>query len=515
MPTYSIESIWDDITRMGQMASSRLQDALRAFERLDLDQANRIIEADDVFDVLYLSIEEKCHYLTYREVGEEESRFLRAAQRVGANLEHIGDAACHIAKRVGIAHHEQLAFVPFDLGEMEPVALASIRESLDAFFQKDLKLVEEACLREPQHDAIYVEKLSLLQQRMKAEPSHINFLLLWFSVMKYLEKVSDYTLNIGEQAIFLTTGRRLKFAQYQQLDRLLPTDRLDGYKFSPYYDGISGAIVARIESRQKVLVYKEGAKRKIDAEAAKLKEWGRIFSSMAPQVISTDTKGEREILLREFVSGSILSEIYLDGDSFEKKEQATRALLQSIRDVWQLTIKQEPAKVEYTAQIKARLGEVFAMHPYLEYLSSQKNLDELLEEVAMKEPSLDPGFVVWLHGDLNINNIFFQDGHIQFIDVHRSEFGDYLRDIGVLLVSTLRMANLMKCTVLHMERIRAMILDSVQEFGEAKGDRFFQTRLDLSLARSYITSSRIIVEKKKARELFETGLDLLTRVAVL
>jgi phosphate uptake regulator len=39
----------------------------------------------------------------FRELDEEPARFLRSAVRVGANLEHIADAACHIAKRVNIA----------------------------------------------------------------------------------------------------------------------------------------------------------------------------------------------------------------------------------------------------------------------------------------------------------------------------------------------------------------------------------------------------------------------------
>jgi hypothetical protein len=51
-----------------------------------------------------------------------------------------------------------MTFVPFDLGEMESVALASVRESLEAYLNKDMTLVEEACLREPQQDALYRER---------------------------------------------------------------------------------------------------------------------------------------------------------------------------------------------------------------------------------------------------------------------------------------------------------------------------------------------------------------------
>ncbi len=512
MPKYSIESIRKDIERMGRLTSIRLQESLRAFEQLDLAEANRIIEADDVFDVLNLSIEEMSHYLMFRELGEEEGKFLRSALKVGANLEHIGDAACHIAKRVNIADYTQMTFVPFDLGEMESIALASVRESVEAYLKKDMCLVEKACLREPEQDAVYRSRLTKLQQRMKKEPENISFLLLWYSVMKYLEKVCDYTLNIGEQAIFLATGRRLKFAQYQQLDRLLAKEPDDQYRFHPYYDGISGAMVARMESSRKVLVYKEGSKRKISAEAAKLKEWQDLLPHMTPHIIDTESEGDRETLLREFVSGTLLSDLYLSSGDYSKKEEATRILFQLLIKVWTLTEKAERPVIDYTRQIRSRLAEVYAMHPYLEYLAQQNGFEELLVDAEKIEHTLAPYFSVWLHGDFNMNNIFYQEGQIQFIDVHRSHYGDYLNDVGVFLVSTLRKPNVPDGISNDMANVREIINQMVADYGQDRKDANYSARLNLSLARSYITSSRIIVDKGQARNLFENGCSLLSTV---
>jgi phosphate uptake regulator/aminoglycoside phosphotransferase len=494
---------------MGQLASSRLQEALRTFEKLDLKKADHIIEADDVFDVLNLSIEEKCHYLMFRSIEVDESRFLRSAVRVGTNLEHIGDAACHIAKRVNIAYYNGIQYVPFDLMDMESIALASIRESVNAYLKKDMNLVEEACLREPQQDEIYKRKLEELQTKMQREPENIPFLLLWYSVMKYLEKVCDFTLNIGEQAIYLTTGRRLKFSQYQQLDRLLYKESQVDYEYHPYYDGISGAIVARMVTDEKVLVYKEGSKKKIAAEAKKLEDWQKLFPHLAPQVIQVDNVGEREALLREYVSGTHLSDLYLSSIRFSEKEKATHIFIELLISIWNLTVKKERPEISYIKQIRTRLAEVYAMHPYLEFLANQNKLDKILNKVEQIEDKFAPAFAVWLHGDLNINNVFYQNDQIQFIDVHRSNYGDYLADMGVFLVSTLRSPNISSEIGKEMEAIRNITLKELRAFSKTNSDNHFDVRLNLSLARSYITSSRITVDKSQANMLFEKGIELL------
>ena len=512
MNNYSINGIREDIKRMGKLATIRLQDSLRAFEALDLQEANRIIDADDVFDVLKLSIEDKSNYLLSMEPEVTEGRFLRSAQRVGANLEHIGDAACHIAKCVDIAHDENLELVDFDLDRMEEIDVESVERSLESYHQRDMQLVESACLHEPQQDSLYRSNLARIQQRMKNEPQHVSFLFLWHMVMKYLERVCDYTLNIGEQAIFLATGRRLKFTQYQQLDRLMGTRVREESRFSPYYDGLSGAIVARLETEEEVLLYKEGSKRKIEEETAKLKKWKDILPQVTPQVIETESEGDRETLLREFISGTLLSELYLKEDNFAQKEKATNILCEILRDVWEMTIKRETPTVDYVQQIRSRLGEVYAMHPELGEHTTQGELEGILDEAEKKQGKLAPNFSVWLHGDFNMDNIFYNDEQIKFIDVHRSHYGDYLVDIGVFLISTIRQPNLPEPVRDEMKKVRSILLETAKEFGKENGDETFSKRLALTLSRSYITSSRIILEESHARWLFEHGINLLKSV---
>ena len=151
------------------------------------------------------------------------------------------------------------------------------------------------------------------------------------------------------------------------------------------------------------------------------------------------------------------------------------------------------------------------MHPYLEYYPGNENIDSLLEKSERLELRLKPSFSVWLHGDFNVNNIIYHEGRIKFIDVHRSNYGDYISDVGVFMVSTIRHAPRTGPIIKDMGKIREIVRNYIASFAEEHGDRSCQSRLQLSLARSYITSARVIIDENQARSLFETGLGLLKR----
>jgi aminoglycoside phosphotransferase len=327
--------------------------------------------------------------------------------------------------------------------------------------------------------------------------------------MKYLEKICDYTLNIGEQVIYLATGRRLKFSQYQQLGHLLPAETYKDYHFQPYYDGISGAVVARIENGTDRVIYKEGCRKKIDSEAAKLQQWQQIMPGMTPRVINTYVMGDRETLIREYVTGKFLPELYFSEQDISIKEEATRQLFKVMLNIWTLTLRDEPPPLNYINEILHRLDEVYAMHPYLEFVSSQENLEQLLVKAKEYERLLSPSFSVWLHGDFNVNNIIYDNGQIKFIDVHRSHYGDYLSDIGVFLLSIIRPPDLSDRVRKDMEKVREIVIESITDFKNSTLDETQALRLDISLARNYITSSRVIIDRRHAYWLFMQGIGIL------
>src|SRR5205807_64439 len=195
-------------------------------------------------------------------------------------------------------------------------------------------------------------------------------------------------------------------------------------------------------------------------------------------------------------------------------------LLETVRDIWVATALKEPPTVSYASQIGDRLPELFALHPRLESLRHaetrifgirHRSLGEMLDRVRQIEGTLAPPVAVRLHGDFNTNNIVYDAGRdrVHYIDVHRSGHGDYLQDIGVLLVSNLRNPIQDPRVMAELRRVNRLVYEFASDFARRVGDAHFEARLALSEARSFITSGRLVSDFEFARVIFLQGVRLL------
>jgi len=146
---------------------------------------------------------------------------------------------------------------------------------------------------------------------------------------------------------------------------------------------------------------------------------------------------------------------------------------------------------------------------------AHQSLAALLDTVARVELHLAPPISVRLHGDFNTNNIVYDSAHdrVHYIDVHRSGLGDYVQDVGVLLVSNLRIPIQDARLRADLERVNGYIRDFAAEFARLVGDVHFDARLTVAEARSFITSSRLVADTDFARDIFLQGVRLLEQAA--
>jgi len=415
---------------------------------------------------------------------------------------------------VRIALGDGRGAVPFTYARLEALAVIGIDEAMRGFLGRDAAMARQACEREPELDAEYVAQLRPLEDAMRQDPAAAGAYLDVYVVMKYLEKIGDYALNIGEQALFVATGKRLKFAQLRSLDLFGPMAGVS--EFQRFWDGISGAVVARVGGDQDTqAVFKEGSERKIHEEADRLARWDRIAPGVTPAVFGTVGAESRMALLREFINGDVLSDMLLSPErSLERKLDLAQRLAALLGSIWDRTLTDEAPADDHVAQIEQRLDDVFALHPALRSLAEGgvdggPPLRSLLEAARLVQAEVAPKRSVWVHGDLNVNNVVVSAGGLRLIDVHRSHFGDHLQDVGVLLVSLERAPNVPPAIRAQLAQVAEIIAGAARAFAAAHEDERAEARLVLSRARSLITSARIVVDEEHATALFCQGLAAL------
>jgi phosphate uptake regulator len=527
--TVLLEDLGQDLALLARLVQSQLISATTAFFQRDPHLAEKVTEKDDQVDNLLGLIEEKCfERIAGEAAGSPRSRRLRGIFRVALNLEKLGDYAVNIAEQTVHLSRLPARPLPFDLAGPARIALAALDEVITSFTDASAEQAKHACRCEADLDRAYRAALQEAFRRLAQPGPDPAFLLTNLFVAKFLERIGDSILNIGETTLYLLTGERLKLHQYLHLEHVVGAvgqgageGELD---FRQIWGGISGARVGRVSvGAERPLIWKEGAERKIEEEIREMAEWNRIVPGLVPDVKARWREDGRESFLGRFLEGTPLQDIYLTW-FWADKVRATRRLLETVKAVWLATALREPPAITYVRQIRDRLPELFALHPRLEGLRGRetrvfgiahRSLADLLERVARVEAGLAPPVSVRLHGDFNTNNIVYAAAHdrMHFIDVHRSGHGDYLQDIGVLLVSNLRHPIQEPRVLAELKRLNHLVYDFAAEFARLVGDAHFETRLSLSIARSFITSGRLVTDPEFSRAIFLQGIHHLEQTA--
>jgi phosphate uptake regulator len=513
-----MQELEDGIRRMSQVVREQLTDALAAISSGDTTSAEAVIERDDVVDSFNRFLEERCFVIFRESNGVITERRVRSAQRVIINLERIGDAATHIAKHCLMLAQEGEERLPMSLDALSGIALTGLDEGIRSFLDSDLELAKQACQREAELDRLYVQRLEEIAGIVDRGDGHGHVLLHLLAVLKYLEKVCDFVLNIGETTVYSHTGSRLTFAQFQQLESLLPAEDQDEAIRGHFWDGISGATVLELGPRGHHMVFKEGYGHKLQDEYERSIEWEKLAPEHTAKVIAFSQNRGRAGLLREYAEGSLFMDTLLSETCHtEVKETLMRQVAEVMCDIWKNTITPVPAKVDYVQQMRSRLREALRRHPRLEKVARDElegygGLFDLLTKMEAREGWLAPPFSIWIHGDLNANNIVVQGNNVVFIDVHRSQYGDFVQDVATLSTSALRRFPRSKVAK-SIARSNEVLFDMSAQFALENHDKSYRDRLRLARSRAFITSSRLEADYDRAEHLFVEGLDLLKRVA--
>ena len=523
------EELGGDLAMMARVVQSQLITAVTAFFQRDVRLAEKVTEKDDQVDNLLGLIEEKCFQ---KIAGEGEAASTRARQlrgvfRVAVNLEKLGDYAVNIAEQAVYVSRFPAQPPPFDLAGPARVALAALDEVISSFTEASAEKAKQASRCETELDRQYRDALGEAFRRLATPGQDPPFIITNLFVAKFLERIGDSILNIGETTLFILTGERLKLHQYLHLEEMVGGLGPSGdsqVDFRQIWGGISGARVGRLSVGEgRPLLWKEGAEWKIEEEVREIEAWNRIVPGLAPDIKGRFQRDGRESVLREFLDGILLRDVYLTRP-WGEKVQVTHRLLETIRDIWLATARSESRRVDYCRQIADRLTELYAIHPRLEQLRgtetrvfgiSHSSLGELLARLGAVEGALAPPVSVRIHGDFNTNNVIYDArlDRIHFIDVHRSGSGDYLQDIGVFLVSNLRSPLQEPRVRAELLRLNRLITDFAAELARRVGDAHFEVRLPLSRARSLITSARLVTDPELARDLYLGGVRLLEQCA--
>src|SRR5262249_14357411 len=102
------------------------------------------------------------------------------------------------------------ARVPKDLAKMEQLTRQMVRDSLDAFIQKDAQFARHICARDDAVDQLHREIIKELRARMHEKPEEIDAALDLFTVTRRLERIADLATNIAQDVVYMVQGEIIR-----------------------------------------------------------------------------------------------------------------------------------------------------------------------------------------------------------------------------------------------------------------------------------------------------------------
>jgi phosphate transport system protein len=209
-----LEELRQKLLLMASHAETAVNDSVQALMQRNHDLALKVRADDDIIDKFEIEIDEMAIQLLTKAPLATNLRLVTVAMKVSQNLERIGDEATKIAKRARDLSQEPPVKITLDLPRLARMALAMVKDALDAFVQRDSAAARTIIPRDKEVDALNREMHSALAQHMMENPDTIARCLQWIVAAKSLERIADHAKNIAEEVVYLCEARDIRHAQH-------------------------------------------------------------------------------------------------------------------------------------------------------------------------------------------------------------------------------------------------------------------------------------------------------------
>lgn len=447
--------------------------------------------------------------LTRGKISQTRQLEFQSLDALGRNLDLISRLA-----RRAVLHAEDIEHRKLLRGDAYDKPLKQVVKSLGqlqgALLNRDSQAAVEIGRTRENLDQLY-DQLFRTYTRDMRESKFTADLAHALLAANEIRRIGEGLEGISEAILSISIGQTVQFERYFTLRSILSgvAAKDEDVTLQPLAETRSGSAISSVSTGGENAidaVFKDGDRRKVKEERVGVKSWNSVYPGLAPKILSYEKRGDSAALLIEHLNGQTFEDIVL-GASGARLEEAQKALHQTVRDIWRQTRIDEPAKMGAMGQLGKRMDDVYRVHPKFEPRRKIlqgleiEGFDQLIAQAAKREAVIEAPFSVYIHGDFNLDNIIYDanEKKIRFIDLHRSRYMDYAQDVSVFMVSNYRLQVMDVATRARIAQVAVDMRTQAAKFAARQGDKTFEYRLALGLARSFASSTRFVFDRSHAK----------------
>ena len=173
----------------------------------DAALSRAVIEEDENIDRLEHEIEQDClKILLMEHPVASDFRDVSAALKMITDLERIADQAADISELALGFGNEKYIKEPEHIAEMAKLATAMVKDSVESYINRDVELARSLDGRDDRVDELFETVKNDLVALIRLDGANADQAILFMMIAKYLERIADHAVNIGEWVEYAATG---------------------------------------------------------------------------------------------------------------------------------------------------------------------------------------------------------------------------------------------------------------------------------------------------------------------
>jgi phosphate transport system protein len=216
-----LKNLKEKLLRMAGLVEDSIELAIEAIKDRKDELIQDILKNEERINLLDVEVDETClRLMALRQPMAGDLRFITSAMKIDSELERMGDLAVNIAEQAMILNKVPPLKPLLDIPRMARMAQAMVRDSINAFINKDEALARSVCERDDDVDDLDEQIFRELLTYMMEDPANIARAVALILVSRNLERMADHATNVGEDVIYLVKGKSIK----HHLDRKRESD---------------------------------------------------------------------------------------------------------------------------------------------------------------------------------------------------------------------------------------------------------------------------------------------------
>lgn len=196
-----------DVEEMGLTVEKTYDKLFEALGNKYKEEVAAVLKSDRIINDMQRRIEASClSLITKQQPVAKDLRLVTAALKVVTDIERIGDHCSDIAELLLRLELKELSVYSEHMKAMIEETKKLEHAAVDAFVNRDIDAAKKVIAGDDVVDELFAKVVKDLIEYLKKGTMNADECIDVLMIAKYLEKIGDHAVNIGEWEIFQETG---------------------------------------------------------------------------------------------------------------------------------------------------------------------------------------------------------------------------------------------------------------------------------------------------------------------